>query len=49
MQQRACTDMRNGELIADAGHWLEQEQPAVVVDRLLVFLAGQGSAGSAKN
>lgn len=49
MQQRACTDMRNCELVAGAGHWLEQEQPAVVVDRLLAFLAGQGSAGSAKN
>ncbi|WP_341708463.1 alpha/beta hydrolase [Halopseudomonas sp.] len=49
MQSRVCTDMRFCELIDGAGHWLEQEQPQQVVDRLLAFLAGQSADSSAKN
>ncbi|GGE57525.1 alpha/beta hydrolase [Halopseudomonas oceani] len=46
MQRRVCTDMRSVDLVAGAGHWVEQEQPAVVAEKLLGFLASQaGSFG----
>ena len=40
MQSLACSDLRSCNLIPDAGHWVQQEQPEVVVDKLLAFLAG---------
>lgn len=41
MRDRLCTDFRGVELIAGAGHWVQQEQPAAVVDLLLgKLLAG---------
>ena len=40
MQSRACTDLRSCDLLPDAGHWVQQEQPELVVDKLLEFLAG---------
>ena len=38
MQGQGCTDMRMCELIPDAGHWVQQEQPAAVNRCLLRFL-----------
>ncbi len=40
MQGVACTDMRSCDLIEGAGHWVQQEQPAAVVAKLLGFLKG---------
>jgi pimeloyl-ACP methyl ester carboxylesterase len=39
MQGGTCTDMRFCDLIAGAGHWVQQEQPAAVTAALLRFLA----------
>jgi pimeloyl-ACP methyl ester carboxylesterase len=39
MQTRACADMRGCHLVAGAGHWVQQEQPAAVSGLLLDFLA----------
>ncbi|MCW8087921.1 alpha/beta hydrolase [Sabulicella glaciei] len=38
MQSRACTQMLGCHLIEGAGHWVQQEQPEAVTDRLLEFL-----------
>lgn len=38
MQSRVCTDMRDVALIPGAGHWIQQEQPAALLARLLAFL-----------
>lgn len=38
MQQRACTRMLTCDVIPRAGHWVQQEQPRVVLDLLLRFL-----------
>ncbi len=35
MQDHACTDMRHIGIIDGAGHWVQQEQPAAVVEMLL--------------
>jgi pimeloyl-ACP methyl ester carboxylesterase len=42
MQHKACTQMRWCELIPGAGHWVQQEQPEAVVQRLLKFLQVPG-------
>jgi pimeloyl-ACP methyl ester carboxylesterase len=39
MEARATADWRGTHLIDGAGHWVQQEQPAAVVERLLRFLA----------
>jgi pimeloyl-ACP methyl ester carboxylesterase len=39
MQDEACADFRGCHLIEGAGHWVQQEQPGAVVERLLEFLA----------
>ena len=39
MQQAACTQLRSVHLVAGAGHWVQQEQPAEVNRLLLDFLA----------
>jgi pimeloyl-ACP methyl ester carboxylesterase len=39
MQKSACTRMVGCHLIEGAGHWVQQEQPAAVVERILRFLA----------
>jgi pimeloyl-ACP methyl ester carboxylesterase len=39
MQTQACSDMRFCELIAGAGHWVQQEQAQRVNRRLLDFLS----------
>lgn len=39
MQSRACSDMRSCDLIPGAGHWLELEEPQIVIEKLLGFLA----------
>ncbi len=39
MLSRACTDLRSCDLIPEAGHWVQQEQPEAVVDKLLGFLS----------
>ena len=36
--QRVCTDMRDVGLLPGAGHWIQQEQPAALLARLLAFL-----------
>jgi pimeloyl-ACP methyl ester carboxylesterase len=38
MAERACIDFRGSTLIAGAGHWVQQEKPAQVVESLLGFL-----------
>jgi pimeloyl-ACP methyl ester carboxylesterase len=38
MRDRACTDFRGVHLIDGAGHWVQQEQPQAVVERLTEFL-----------
>ena len=38
MRDRVCTDMRDCALIPGAGHWVQQEQPAALLERLLAFL-----------
>ncbi len=38
MQETACTDMRDVTVVAGAGHWVQQEQPAQVNRLLLHFL-----------
>ncbi|XOV89689.1 MAG: alpha/beta fold hydrolase [Pseudomonadota bacterium] len=40
MQEKACSDMRGVTVVAGAGHWVQQEQPARVNRLLLDFLAG---------
>ncbi len=42
MQTRACTQWRGTYLIDGAGHWVQQEQPHAVLERLLPFLAVVG-------
>ena len=39
MQTIACPAMRDCHLLADAGHWVQQEKPADVVTLLLSFLS----------
>lgn len=41
MRSQACTAMGEVQLIEGAGHWVQQEQPAAVVARLLAFLDKQ--------
>jgi pimeloyl-ACP methyl ester carboxylesterase len=36
--QRACTKFEGVELLDGAGHWVQQEQPANVADRLVSFV-----------
>lgn len=43
MQAHALADLRGCHLIDGAGHWLQQEQPQAVSDRLLDFLDGLAS------
>jgi len=38
METRACANYRGTHLIEGAGHWVQQEQPEAVVERLLAFL-----------
>ena len=38
MRAQACTDMRAVELVAGAGHWVQQEQPEAVAAILRAFL-----------
>ena len=38
MQKTACTGMREVHLIEGAGHWVQQEQPVEVTQKLLAFL-----------
>jgi pimeloyl-ACP methyl ester carboxylesterase len=38
MQTRACAEFRGARLIADAGHWVQQENPDAVLEALLGFL-----------
>ena len=38
MQASACTQMRGCHWVDGAGHWVQQEQPAEVVRRLLQFI-----------
>ena len=38
MQSAACTNMLGCYLLEGAGHWVQQEQPEAVLERLLPFL-----------
>jgi pimeloyl-ACP methyl ester carboxylesterase len=40
MQSNACTRMAGICLVAGAGHWVQQEQPEQVSERLIAFLQG---------
>jgi pimeloyl-ACP methyl ester carboxylesterase len=42
MRTRACADFRGATLLADAGHWVQIEQPKAVTDALLAFLRSAG-------
>lgn len=42
MQAHACADLRASHLVEGAGHWVQQEQPQLVSELLLDFLAGAG-------
>lgn len=42
MQEQACTDMRAVHLVDGAGHWVQQEQAAVVSRLILEFLENTG-------
>lgn len=35
---RRCKDLRLGQIIEGAGHWVQQEAPDVVTQSLLAFL-----------
>ncbi len=39
MQRKACTQMKACHFLPGAGHWVQQEQPGLVGDLLLSFLA----------
>jgi pimeloyl-ACP methyl ester carboxylesterase len=39
MKSKACTDYRGTHLIDGAGHWVQQEQPAAVVEKVQNFLS----------
>jgi pimeloyl-ACP methyl ester carboxylesterase len=39
MRQRACATMLSCDVVVGAGHWVQQEQPTVVNELLLQFLA----------
>jgi pimeloyl-ACP methyl ester carboxylesterase len=39
--RRACTKFAGIELVDGAGHWVQQEQPAKVADRLITFVRDQ--------
>ena len=43
MQDTACTRLLGCDLIAGAGHWVQQEQPEAVTARLLGFLHAAGT------
>jgi pimeloyl-ACP methyl ester carboxylesterase len=38
MQKTACTKLQGAHLLDGAGHWVQQEQPAQVAERLVEFL-----------
>ena len=38
MQHHTCTDLRGCHLLEEAGHWVQQEQPAAVATHLIEFL-----------
>jgi pimeloyl-ACP methyl ester carboxylesterase len=40
MSSSACTEFRGAHLIENAGHWVQQEQPAAVAKVLIEFLEG---------
>jgi len=40
MQNETCTQMVRCELVGNAGHWVQQEQPEAVVGVMLEFLSG---------
>jgi len=43
MREVACTQMGPVQLVPGAGHWVQQEQPARVVELLLDWLTGKAS------
>ena len=45
MRDKICTDLRGIHLLDGAGHWVQQEQPEVVVKLLTEFLQGQNRVG----
>jgi pimeloyl-ACP methyl ester carboxylesterase len=45
MRDTICTDLRGIHLLDGAGHWVQQEQPEVVVTLLTAFLQGQNRGG----
>ena len=44
MQTRACTRMLGCHLVDEAGHWVQQEQPAEVSRLMLQFLRHAGAS-----
>ncbi len=42
MQKEICTQMVSCDLVANAGHWVQQEQPEAVVRVVLEFVSGLG-------
>ena len=48
MQAEACPRMLGCELIPGAGHWVQQEQPEPVSERLIGFLRRAHPAGGGR-
>ena len=48
MQKVACTRMTGVHLVDGAGHWVQQEQPAITARLLLAFLASVATAPVAR-
>ena len=48
MQKVACTRMTGVHLVDGAGHWVQQEQPAITSRLLLAFLASVATAPVAR-
>lgn len=44
MAHEACADFRGVHFVPGAGHWLQQEQPEAVLQRLLAFSTGLAGA-----
>jgi pimeloyl-ACP methyl ester carboxylesterase len=39
MATQVCTQFRASELVPDAGHWVQQEAPDAVAEKILAFLS----------
>jgi pimeloyl-ACP methyl ester carboxylesterase len=47
MKSKAMTQLHGIEMIEGAGHWIQQEQPVRLGERLLTFMKAAGAADQA--